>query len=793
MEHITSACRRLFLKQSLGGMAFGCLAGLRGGARAGDAPTEPGPLSLWYTRPAGQWVEALPLGNGALAAMVFGGTGVERIALNEETLWNGGPYDPANPDALKALPEARRMVFSGDYKGAEALIEAQMMGRPLRQMSYQPLGDLILRQQDVDAVSDYRRMLDLDGALATTRFSTTIADFTREAFISAPDQVLVLRLKGRDVKRGRLALDLRLQTAQKATSVPGKNEILMTGGNGGQNGIKGALKFAVLLRVVSTDGQISEHSDGLRLSGAGEAVILLAAATSYRRFDDVSGDPVAIVRARMQAAAKKSYDALLSAHQADHRALFRRVSLDLGGQAAARQPTDQRVAISKPEDDPALAALYFQYGRYLMIAGSRPGGQPTNLQGKWNDDLNPPWNSKYTVNINTEMNYWLAEPGNLAECLEPLVVMAEDLSVTGAVTARVQYGARGWVCHHNTDLWRATAPMDKAFYGFWPMGGAWLCNQLWDHYDYSRDRAFLARIYPLMKGAAQFFLDTLVEDPNTHALVTCPSMSPEHRHPGDTSICAGPAMDSEILRDLFARTEDGARTLGLDAAFQQELARTAARLPPLKIGKAGQLQEWQADWDMEAEDLHHRHVSHLYALYPALQISSDMTPKLAAAARKTLEIRGDHATGWGTAWRIALWSRLRDGDHAHRVLSMLLGSARTYPNMFDAHPPFQIDGNYGGAAAMADMLLQSGHDTLRLLPALPAAWPKGDVRGLCARGGFCVDLAWASGRLQRALIRSAAGGSTMLALGTLQRKLSLKPGTAVAVTVSDGQLKFTYA
>ena len=745
---------------------------------------------LWYRRPATQWVEALPLGNGRLGAMVWGGAKHERIQLNEETLYAGGPYDPTPPGALAALPEVRRLLFAGEYARAEALANATMMATPKKQMPYQPLGDLVLDFFEVSETNGYRRELDLDTAVAVSTFEARGLQHRREVLVSPADQVIAVRLSGDRAKRISLRIGLDSDQPDATVSADGDAGLLLHGRNQAAFGIDGKLRFALRLRVLARGGSVRRHGDRIELRDADEVVLLLTAATSYRRFDDVSGDPESITRAQLDKAAGKSWAALRDAHIAAHQALFRRVAIDLGRSdpAIAALPTDERVAHFGEGNDPQLAALYHQFGRYLLIASSLPGSQPANLQGIWNDLLAPPWESKYTININTEMNYWPSEANALHECVEPLERMLFELAGQGARTAKQMYGAPGWVAHHNTDLWRQTAPIDGAEWGMWPMGGAWLLQQLWDRWDYGRDPAYLRKVYPLFKGAAEFFAATLVEDPQTKAMVTAPSISPENRHPFGAALCAGPSMDAQLLRDLFGQCIEASALLGVDAGFAMQLSGLRDRLPPHRIGKAGQLQEWQQDWDMQAPEMQHRHVSHLYALHPSSQINMRDTPQLAAAAKRSLEIRGDEATGWGTAWRLNLWARLRDGEHAYKVLQMLLSPQRTYPNLFDAHPPFQIDGNFGGTAGITEMLLQSWGGTVFLLPALPKAWATGSVRGLRVRNAAGVDLAWKDGRLARAVLRSDKGGDYEIACGDATLKLRLAANEAAVLLLRNNQL-----
>ena len=750
-----------------------------------------GATVLWYDAPAANWFAALPIGSGRLGAMVFGGTEHERIQFNEQTLWSGGPHDYNNPEAIGHLGEVRRLIFAGRVKEADGSLK-KMMGTPARQQAYQPLGDLKLHFPGHGKASGYRRSLDLGRAVASVSYKLDGVRYTREVFASYPGCVIAVRLTAD--KPGRISFDLSLASKQPGVVVrsDGNKAIVLSGRLGkrtrpprlgagrwtGDWSGKG-LAFEARAVVRTGGGGVSAGDGGLKVRGADSATILLTAATSFKNYRDITADPSARVAKILSAAANKAYGKLLAEHVADHGRLQGRVKLDLPAGPASQRPTDRRIKAFAPGVDEQLAALLFQYGRYLLIASSRPGGLPANLQGIWNDDLWPPWSSKWTININTQMNYWPAEVCNLSECHKPLLDLVTVLAESGRRTARAHYGARGWVCHHNADIWMGTAPVDLPFYGMWPTGGAWLSLHMWEHYLFTGDKAFLAgRAYPVLKSAAQFFLDTLVEEPSGRHLVTCPSMSPEHGPRGRTSTCAGPSMDSSIIRDLFDACIQSSEILGVDKPFVAKLTAARRRLAPLKVGRHGQLREWLEDLD-DPKDTH-GHVSHLYALYPSRQITRD-TPGLQAAARTTLKQRGTRCGGWPGAWRINLLARLGDGQGAHDVLCHYIARS-VLPNGFNGVRLFQIDANFGVTAGIAEMLLQSRvlpatrAVEVHLLPALPKAWPSGRVTGLRALGGFEVDITWSSGALAGASVRSALGRPCTLRCAGKSVGLKTEPG-----------------
>ena len=771
--------------------------------------SEASPLKLWYDKPAARWEEALPVGNGRLGAMVFGGTAEERLQLNESTLWGGRPHDYTNPEAGKHLAELRRLIFEGKMREAEKL-GGEMLGRPHMQRPYQPLGDLRLRFPGHEKVERHVRALDLDQAIAQTSYRIGDVEFKREVFVSFPDQAIVIRLSSS--KPGQIAFEVGIGSSHSGiqTQVMGKDTLRMIGQlpprSGSENWSAGwdesGLKFEARVRVKIEGGVIEGGERQLKVRDANAVTLVLCAATSFKNYRDISDDPQGKVERYMAAACGKTYARLRQNHLADYQPLFRRVILDLGTSLAAERPTDRRIAEFSKDGDPALVALYYQFSRYLLLSSSRPGGQPANLQGIWNQDLWPAWSSKWTCNINAEMNYWAAETGNLPECHEPLFNLIDDLRVAGRQTAKDWYGCRGFVVHHNTDLWRGTAPVD-GFWGLWPMGGVWLVQHLWDHYAFSNDKAFLRqRAYPAMKEAAQFVLDFLVEAPAgtacAGALVTNPSFSPENtfKLPGGVygRLTYAATMDLQLIADLFDNCIAASEILDVDKDLRKQLDNARRRLPPLQIGKQGQLQEWISDWDMEVPERHHRHVSHLYALMPGQRITLRETPKFAAAARKSLELRGDGGMGWSKAWKVGLWARLKEGERALSLLEGLIKES-TLPSMLDNGPPFQIDGNFGGCAGIGEMLLQSrgveesvlddtggklfGRSTdtvIDLLPALPSSWSAGSVSGLCARDGFEVDCVWREGKLTTATIRSKRGGPCILYYRDKTRTLKTKAG-----------------
>ena len=738
------------------------------------------PLTLWYDGDAGgEFTNALPIGNGYMGGLIYGGVTKDIIGLNESTVWSGGPGDNNKQGAASHLKDAREAMFRGDYRSAESIVSNYMIGPG--PASFQPVGDLVITTSHSGATS-YRRELDLKTAIAKTTYSVGGVKHTREYFASYPDHVIVVHLSAD--KSGSVSFGATMTTPHRSNKMSNDGNTLI------YDVTVNSIKFQNRLNVIADGGKVSVSGGNISVEGANSATLVLTIATNFKAYNDVSGDPGAIATEIMSKVKGKSYEDLLATHLKDYQTIFNRVSLNLGeADKSASDITSTRVKNFNSTNDPSLVELHYQYGRYLLIASSRKGGQPANLQGIWNKDTNPIWGSKYTTNINLEMNYWPVETANLGECVWPLIDKIKAMVPQGEKTAKVHWGVdEGWVEHHNTDLWNRSAPIDGAW-GLWPSGAGWLSTHLWEHFLFNpTDKAYLQDVYSTMKGAALFFVNSLVEEPETghKYLVTAPSDSPENDHSG-YNVCFGPTMDNQIIRDVLNYTIEASKILGVDEDVRAKMEATVKRLPPTKTGKYGQITEWLQDWDDPNNK--NRHISHLYGLFPSAQITPEETPDLIKGARVTLEQRGDDATGWSLAWKINFWARMHDGDHAYKMIRMLLTPSKTYNNLFDAHPPFQIDGNFGAVSGVNEMLIQSHNNRIQVLPALPSQWANGSVKGIRARGGFEIDsMAWKGGKLTYLSIKSDVGQTLNLVNGTNTFTTTTVPGK---VYEFDGNLKLT--
>ncbi len=784
---------------------------------AGEAPSNSRKFDpttvIWYEHPADKWENAFPVGNGQLGAMVFGRTDEERIQLNEETYWTGGPYNQTRKGGKEHLAEVRQLIFEGDYLKAHHLFGRYLMGYPVEQQKYQSLANLILAFESQGDVKNYVHQLDLDSAIVTTSYEQNGISFKREVFSSPVDQVIVVRMEASQPRSISFRAELRGCRNQAHSNYAtdyfqmdsyGEDGLILTGKSADYLGVSGRVLYVCLLKAIINDGEVKTGYRDLVVKNASAVTLYISAATNFVSYKDLSGDPLKKAQEAIQAALKKDYQKIKEDHLTAHRELFRRVSIDLGSTDNSFLSTDLRIKNFDGKNDPNLAALCFQFGRYLLISSSRPGTQPANLQGIWNENMNPSWDSKYTTNINLEMNYWPAEVTNLSECASPLFQMIKELADQGADVAREHYGCQGWVFHQNTDIWRVAAPMDGPDWGAFTTGGAWLCTHLWEHYLFTRDKKFLAEYYPIMKASVEFFLDFLVPHPKYGWLVTNPSTSPENfpDRPGNitffdettgwmspgTTLCAGSTIDLQILSDLFGYAAEASKVLGVDEEFRKKVLETKAKLAPMQINKKGELQEWLEDWGQKEKS--HRHISHLYGLFPGNQISPARTPQLAAAARAVLEQRGLTGNGWSSAWKMACWARLYEPEKA---MDNFLYALKNYSfnNLFSiCSNALQVDGSFGLTAAIAEILLQSHEGFIDFLPALPSSWQNGQVKGLLARGGFEVNLSWEKGKLSQAEIISKKGETCRTKIKEARPKIINIQGAVPIKRVSKDVFEF---